>query len=193
MYFSSTILLAFAAALPALSAPLDTPKVVAHTAPNNETMRAFAEPRWSGPWWNFPGMDTWTSFYDMFDRNKPSMLATGSTHDDVGRIFVGIVEASRQIGVDERVILGIIMQESHGNVGVITTYNMDGQPTAGLMQCLNCPGFPGQHGLSQVRFPGYLFFSILLVLVAFLTGDNTGANHLHDYGRDSSLQAGSRD
>lgn len=40
------------------------------------------------------------------------------------------------------------MQESRGNVGVVTTYS-GGLPTAGLMQCTGCPGFPGQHGLSK--------------------------------------------
>jgi hypothetical protein len=33
-------------------------------------------------------------------------------------------------------------------VGVITTYNP--YATAGLMQCMNCPGFVGQHGLALV-------------------------------------------
>jgi hypothetical protein len=42
----------------------------------------------------------------------------------------------------------MMMQESRGDVGVITTYS-SGVPTAGLMQCSGCPGFPGQHGLSQ--------------------------------------------
>lgn len=49
-----------------------------------------------------------------------------------------------------RVIFSIIMQESTGNVGIETTYNNDGHGTAGLMQCDGSPGYPGQHGLSQV-------------------------------------------
>ena len=42
------------------------------------------------------------------------------------------------------------MQESTGNVGVQTTTAPDGSQSAGLMQAAGSPGFPGQHGLSQV-------------------------------------------
>lgn len=79
-----------------------------------------------------------------------SMHASGSTWDDIGRINVAIRECAK-LGVDERVILAIIMQESHGYVGVRTTTSPGGVPTAGLMQCSNCAGFPGQTNLSQER------------------------------------------
>lgn len=36
------------------------------------------------------------------------MLNAGSTNDDVGRIAVAIEDAARNIGIDERVILGIM-------------------------------------------------------------------------------------
>lgn len=109
-----------------------------------------APTKYSGPWQNFPAMNTWVGTFDaLFEKNKNSMRSTGSTADDVGRINVAIREAAK-LGVDERVILGIIMQESHGYVGVRTTYSPgEGIPTAGLMQCSNCPGFPGRTGLSQ--------------------------------------------
>ena len=77
------------------------------------------------------------------------MNMAGSTWDDIGRIYVGIRDAASSIGVDERVILGIIMQESHGYVGVRTTLSPDGIPTAGIMQCSGCNGYPGRTGLSQ--------------------------------------------
>ena len=67
----------------------------------------------------------------------------------VGRIWNAILEAAK-IGVEERVILCIIMQESDGNVGAFPTPGGDGRPDAGIMQCEGSPGFPGQHGLSQV-------------------------------------------
>lgn len=41
------------------------------------------------------------------------------------------------------------MEESHGYVGVETTYDADGVPTGGLMQASGCNGYPGQNGLSQ--------------------------------------------
>ncbi|KAK8122772.1 hypothetical protein PG984_011442 [Apiospora sp. TS-2023a] len=104
----------------------------------------------SGPWQNFPSMSTWLTFDQMFGANQNSMSQSGSTWDDIGRINVAIRNAAASIGVDERVILGIIMQESHGYVGVQTTFSPgEGIPTAGIMQCSNCQGFPGQNGLSQ--------------------------------------------
>ncbi|KAF2185546.1 hypothetical protein K469DRAFT_531580, partial [Zopfia rhizophila CBS 207.26] len=135
------------AAIPSVFAsPLPAPRESA----KNATFSIQAAPKWySGPWQNFPAMNTWLSFDDMFERNKNSMKSTGNTWDDIGRINVAIRECAK-LGVDERVILGIIMQESHGDVGVRTTFSPgEGIPTAGLMQCSNCPGFPGRHGLSQ--------------------------------------------
>ena len=97
-------------------------------------LSARAAPRWiSGPWWNFPDISTWLSFDDLFGRNMNSMRSTGSTRDDIGRINVAIRECAK-LGVDERVILAIIMQESHGDVGVRTTTSPGGLATAGLMQ-----------------------------------------------------------
>jgi len=62
------------------------------------------------------------------------MAKTGDTGEDIGRIWNGVREASHKIGVEDRVIFAIIMQESTGNVGVGTTTNMDGHGTGGLMQ-----------------------------------------------------------
>lgn len=48
-----------------------------------------------------------------------------------------------QISVEERIILAIIMQESHGDVGVRTTFSPgDVVLTGGLMQCCICMGNP---------------------------------------------------
>lgn len=81
--------------------------------PNNATadVSIMAAPKkYSGPWQNFPAMNTWVGTFDaLFEKNKNSMRSTGSTADDVGRINVAIREAAK-LGVDERVILGIIMQ-----------------------------------------------------------------------------------
>lgn len=78
------------------------------------------------------------------------MVDAGDTWDDVGRIAVAIEDAAADIGVDERVILGIIIEESSGYVGVGTTVDADGVPTGGLMQASGCSGYPGQNGLPQV-------------------------------------------
>lgn len=104
----------------------------------------------SGPSSKFPPMTHWKSFEQIFNANKPEMFATGNSGEDIGRIWNAVVECAK-IGVEERVIFCIIMQESTGNVGVQTTTNADGHFTAGLMQCDGSPGFPGQHKLSQTQ------------------------------------------
>lgn len=66
------------------------------------------------------------------------------------RIRVAITNVGKTYGIDRRVLLGIMMDESHGGVGVVTTYDADGVPTGGLMQASNCHGFDGQKNLAQV-------------------------------------------
>jgi hypothetical protein len=83
-----------------------------------------------GPFGNFPAISQWVDFNTMvvtcilsdppkqenananfifqFNNNKQTMLNAGSTNDDVGRIAVAIEDAARNIGIDERVILGIM-------------------------------------------------------------------------------------
>ncbi|KAK1243116.1 hypothetical protein MKX07_003744 [Trichoderma sp. CBMAI-0711] len=100
---------------------------------------------YNGPWQNFPSMSQWLPWTEVFGRYEQSMVNAGSTWDDVGRINVAISNAAATIGVDERVILAIILQESSGYVGVPCT----GGDDCGLMQCEGCPSFQGQNGLPQ--------------------------------------------
>ena len=80
------------------------------------------------------------------------MLANGDTNSDVSNIVSAINNTARNTGIEERILLAIIMQESHGNVGIIST--PPGLETdRGLMQVHDGPGFPGQHGLTLVRDP----------------------------------------
>jgi hypothetical protein len=103
----------------------------------------------SGPASSFPGMEQWKNFDELFNANKSEMLTAGSTPGDVEGIKKAVQECAK-LGVDERVIFCIIMQESSGNVGIGTTTNMDQRSTGGLMQCDGSPAFPGKHDLSQV-------------------------------------------
>ena len=106
--------------------------------------------QFSGSWDKFPPMKDWISFDDMWNRNLRFINMSKNTSEDTRRIKVAIEECAK-IGVDERVILAIIMQESHGDVGVRTTYSPgDNIPTGGLMQCGGCAGAPGRNNLSQV-------------------------------------------
>lgn len=109
-------------------------------------------------------MSSWQSFEQIFNANKSEMFQTGNTGEDIGRIWNAVLEAAK-IGVEERVIFCIIMQESTGNVGVETTSNMDGNATGGLMQCVGSPAFPGQHNLSQVSDAFSSFFGPHIHLV----------------------------
>lgn len=164
MIAAKSILLAVVGFVALAQASLIVPPGVqlAQQQPNNKIRRDQAATVWySGPWSNFPPMGTWLSFDDMFERNKESMKSTGSTWDDIDRINVAIRNAA-QLGVDERVILGIIMQESHGYVGVQTTVSPDGIPTAGIMQCSGCPGYEGRTGLSQVCGEAKALFYVVL-------------------------------
>jgi hypothetical protein len=104
---------------------------------------------YSGPWEKYPPKSEWKSLDDIFAANKSEMLKTGDTESDVDHIRTAVDDASH-LGVEGRVIFCIIMQESSGNVGMKTTIDKDGGKTAGLMQCHGSPGFPGQHGLTQV-------------------------------------------
>lgn len=114
--FSKITLLGLVAAIPlslAAAVPSNLTYRAAEFLPKNATgdFSIQAAPQYySGPWQNFPAMSTWVSTFDaLFEANKASMRSTGSTADDVGRINVAIREAAK-IGVDERVILSIIMQ-----------------------------------------------------------------------------------
>ncbi|MCJ1236286.1 hypothetical protein MMC14_004265 [Varicellaria rhodocarpa] len=105
---------------------------------------------YSGPASSFPGKETWKDFNTIFNANKAEMLQTGDSGEDVGRIYNAVLDAAK-LGVEERVIFCIIMQESTGNVGVGTTTDPDSHPTGGLMQAEESPAFPGQHNLSQAQ------------------------------------------
>ncbi|KAI7784909.1 hypothetical protein LA080_008940 [Diaporthe eres] len=108
-----------------------------------------AKKLYSGPWSSFPAMNKWIGFDAMFNANTPSMFAAGSTQQDVDRIRVAITSVGKTYGIDRRVLLGMIMEESHGGVGAVTTYDADGVPTGGLMQSSNCHGYDGQKNLAQ--------------------------------------------
>lgn len=105
--------------------------------------------QYSGSASNYPSKDTWKPWPDIFYIFQQSMVDAGSTWDDVNRIFVAINEAAK-MGVEERVILCIIIKASSGNVGVGTPDDNGHNPTGGLMQSEESKGFPGQKNLSQV-------------------------------------------
>jgi len=68
----------------------------------------------------------------------------------VDGIRIAVTSVAGSYSIDARVLLGIVMEESHGGVGVVTTTNADGVPTGGLMQTSGCHGYDGQNNLAQV-------------------------------------------
>ncbi|POS72290.1 hypothetical protein DHEL01_v209311 [Diaporthe helianthi] len=108
-----------------------------------------ASAMYSGSWSNFPAMSTWTSFDNMFNANLQSMFVAGSTQQDVDHIRIAVTSVAAAYGIDERVLFGIIMEESHGGVGVVNTHDADGSATGGLMQASGCQGYQGQNNLAQ--------------------------------------------
>lgn len=48
--------------------------------------------QYSGPASNYPSKDTWVGWPDIFNIFKQSMLETGDTNDDIGRIFVSLAD-----------------------------------------------------------------------------------------------------
>ncbi|KAJ1328280.1 hypothetical protein MN608_07616 [Microdochium nivale] len=154
-------LAAAAAFLPAVAnaapTPSTPPEGIIDTTPaaNDTGASIMAGPQWySGPWWSFPGKDTWLSWEDLWQRNDDNMIYAGSTWDDVGRLNVAIWNIANEFGIDPRVLLVMVMQESSGYVGVRTTYSWQGIATAGVLQCMNCPGYPGRNNLSQDEING---------------------------------------
>ena len=139
------------------------------------------QPLISGRASNFPDKATRLDFDTLFNLNMSEMFASGDTNTDVDGIRAAIHQNAEL--VESRVILCIIMQESSGNVGVRTT----GDDDAGLMQAHGSPGFPGQHGLSQVAFPYPVEYRS--VCGALLTSTYVaGPDHINGHGWYDAFQ-----
>ncbi|KAK7750285.1 hypothetical protein SLS62_007802 [Diatrype stigma] len=171
MSVSKSILLAISAAALAAASPLknyDANSEAAHVV--SRAGPVF----YSGPWQNFPGADTWLSYEQLLEINRPYIAMTGSTEGDIQKIDTAVRAISASVGVPDNVLFSIIMQESHGNVGAPVTYSPENIPTGGLMQCYNnikivkrnsltpdaivtqCPGYEGQHDLTQEQINGMI-------------------------------------
>jgi LysM repeat protein len=95
---------------------------------------------YSGPASNFPNPANWQKWLLMWARNSGVMRINDSPQE-VAYIEQAINSVARESGIDRRVILVMIMQESQGNVRVNTTYSADGVRNAGLMQSHNGVSF----------------------------------------------------
>jgi glucan 1,3-beta-glucosidase len=75
----------------------------------------YADPQYyycfNGPASNFPPFQNWMNFYDMFDLNQKTSMASEEQGPIQGDIYNAIVELSQASLVDARLILAIVMQE----------------------------------------------------------------------------------
>lgn len=97
---------------------------------------------YSGPASSFPDPSQWASYSALWASNSQLMTFTPDSASEIGLIKTSIEQVARESGVDVRVILCIIMQESGGNVRVPTTDN--GVRNPGLMQSHNGAEFNPQ-------------------------------------------------
>lgn len=95
---------------------------------------------YSGPASNFPDPANWQRWSLMWARNSGVMHINDSPQE-VAYIDQAINTVARESGIERRVILAMIMQESQGNVRVNATYSADGVRNAGLMQSHNGVSF----------------------------------------------------
>lgn len=92
---------------------------------------------YSGPASNFPNPERWQKFSLMWERNA-GVMRINDTAEQIDFIKEAIEKVAAESGIDKRVILCTIMQESQGNVHVRTTVSPDGRVrNPGLMQTHN--------------------------------------------------------
>jgi LysM repeat protein len=107
---------------------------------------------YSGPASNFPDPSQWASYSTLWSQNV-RLMKFNDSDSEIALIKKSIEQVARESGVDVRVILCIIMQESGGNVRVGTTNN--GVRNPGIMQSHNGaefnPGDPAGSILQMVR------------------------------------------
>lgn len=95
-------------------------------------------PFFQGPASNFPSPDQWKSFSDLWAHNLTTFQVNDS-FNEISSIQTSIASIANESGVDPRIILCVIMQESSGNVRVQTTISPGPTPVRnpGLMQSHN--------------------------------------------------------
>ncbi|KAN0096592.1 hypothetical protein V8E51_015397 [Hyaloscypha variabilis] len=93
---------------------------------------------YSGPAASFPDPSQWASYASLWQQNS-SLMTYNDTASEIALIGSAITTVSQESGIDARVILCIIMQESGGNVNVGNTNN--GVNNTGIMQAFNGVSF----------------------------------------------------
>lgn len=107
---------------------------------------------YSGPASAFPDPSQWASYSSLWQQNS-SLMSYNDSPSEIALIGSSITTVAQESGIDARVILCLIMQESGGNVRVGNTFN--GVNNTGIMQSFNGvsfdPGNPAGSILQMVR------------------------------------------
>jgi LysM repeat protein len=94
---------------------------------------------YSGPASAFPPLEKWVRFSALWNQNAPTMkqsnLWPGNTEEQDQIIHEAIIQVASESGIDQCLILAVVMQESQGHVHIPTTNN--GVRNPGLMQSHN--------------------------------------------------------
>jgi LysM repeat protein len=93
---------------------------------------------YSGPASNFPDPSQWATYTALWTQNS-SLMSYNDSPSEIALIGQSIPTVAQESGIDPRVILCIIMQESGGNVRVGNTFN--GVNNTGIMQAFNGVSF----------------------------------------------------
>lgn len=130
---------------------INLPTTAAPT-PSQPPLSSTAYVAYSGPASNFPNPALWAPYATLWAANS-KLMSYNDSPSEVAFIGSAIQTVSASSGVDSRVILCIIMQESGGNVRVGNTNN--GVENTGIMQAFNGSNFnpanPQGSILSMVR------------------------------------------
>jgi LysM repeat protein len=93
---------------------------------------------YSGPASNFPDPSLWATYTVLWAQNS-ALMSYNDSPSEIALIGQSIPIVAQESGIDPRVILCIIMQESGGNVRVGNTFN--GVNNTGIMQAFNGVSF----------------------------------------------------
>ncbi|KAH6671429.1 hypothetical protein B0J14DRAFT_464023, partial [Halenospora varia] len=135
----------------------------------------------------WPTDDKWATFDSMFTNNTP-LLAKVNSADEIKAIRTAIESQSKATGVDPRLILAVIMEESTGNSYVRTTVSPDGTVhNPGIMQCHE--GVATCFGLSPNSCPAS---TILAMITEGVSGTPKGDGLSQTYTTAKTQATGAR-
>ncbi|ESZ98750.1 putative muramidase [Sclerotinia borealis F-4128] len=155
-----------ALAMASVSIAAPTPVAVAEAAPENFVSRAAAYTLFTGDGSNWPSSSAWTDFDTMWADNQAVMTTScnqfgqaNNSPTEIADIHNAIINTAGASGVDARLILAVVMQESGGCVRVPTSFG--GVINPGLMQDHNGPNSCNSHGWVQNPCPAVIITGMI--------------------------------